>query len=299
MMDLRQLEIFCKVVELGSFSKAGEAIYLTQPTISEHIKSLEDHLDARLLDRMGREVIPTKAGEILYSYAKKILELRIEAKQVLENFSGKLSGDITIGGSNIPGEYVLPYLLGKFKDNYPNISICLKIGDTKEIIDQVINNRIEMGIVGAKIQDRRLQYSEFIKDELILVVPSFHPWKSKTSIRPEELKDQPYISRERGSGTRMTIEKALHDSGINLNTLKVIAEMGSTEAIRQGIKAGIGISILSKRAVEDELKLNMLQEVNIQGLKLVRHFYTVSHKGRTKSPLLEAFIGFLMENNPI
>ncbi|MEW6615379.1 MAG: selenium metabolism-associated LysR family transcriptional regulator [Thermodesulfobacteriota bacterium] len=298
-MDLRQLDIFCKVVELGSFSKAGEATYLTQPTISEHIKSLEDHLDARLLDRMGREVIPTKAGEILYRYAKKILELRVEAKQVLENFSGKMSGDITIGGSNIPGEYVLPYLLGKFKDNYPNISICLMIGDTKEIIDQVINNRIEMGIVGAKIQDRRLEYSEFIKDELILVVPSSHPWKSKTSVRPEELKDQSYISRERGSGTRITIEKAFHDSGTNLNTLKVIAEMGSTEAIRQGIKAGIGISILSKRAVEDELKLGVLKEIRVKGLKLIRNFYIVFHKGRTRSPLLEAFIGFLMENHPI
>jgi len=295
-MDLRQLEIFCKVVELGSFSKAGEAIYLTQPTISEHIKSLEDHLDVRLLDRMGRDVVPTKAGEILYRYAKKILELRVEAKQVIENFSGKMAGEITIGGSNIPGEYVLPHLLGKFKDNYPNISICLRIGDTKEIIEQVLNNRIEMGIVGAKTQDRRLQYSEFIKDELILVVPSIHPWKSRTSIRPEELKDQPFISRERGSGTRITMEKALHDIGINLNTLKVIAEMGSTEAIRQGIKAGIGISILSKRAVEDELKVRMLREVNIQGLKFIRYFYIVFHKGRTKSPLVEAFIAFLMEN---
>lgn len=294
-MDLRQLEIFCKVIELGSFSKAGEAIYLTQPTISEHIKSLEDHLGARLLDRMGREVIPTKAGEILYRYAKKILELRVEAEHVLENFLGKIAGEITIGGSNIPGEYVLPYLLSKFKDNYPNISICLRIGDTKEIIDQVLDSRIEIGIVGAKIQDRRLQYSEFIKDELILVVPYSHPWKSKTSIKPEELKDQPYIARERGSGTRMTIEKALHDIGINLNTLNVIAEMGSTEAIRQGIKAGIGASILSKRAVEDELKLKMLREVRIQGLEFIRNFYIVFHKGRTKSPLLEAFIDFLME----
>ncbi|KAF0123659.1 MAG: LysR family transcriptional regulator [bacterium] len=298
-MDLRQLEIFCKVVELGSFSKTGEAIYLSQPTISEHIKSLEDHLGARLLDRMGREVIPTKAGEILYRYAKKILELRVEAKQVIENFSGKMAGEITIGGSNIPGEYVLPHLLGKFKDHYPNISICLRIGDTKEIIDQVLNNRIEMGIVGAKIQDRRLQYSEFIKDELILVVPPSHPWKPRTSIKPEELKDQPFISRERGSGTRITMEKALHDIGINLNTLKVIAEMGSTEAIRQGIKAGLGVSILSKRAVEDELRFGVLREVNIQGLELIRHFYIVFYKGRTKSPLIETFLGFLMENSSI
>ncbi|MFH2011419.1 MAG: selenium metabolism-associated LysR family transcriptional regulator [Pseudomonadota bacterium] len=298
-MDLRQLEIFCKVVELGSFSKAGEATYLTQPTISEHIKTLEDNLDTKLLDRMGREVIPTKTGEILYGYAKKMLEMRVEAKQVLENFSGKMSGDIIIGGSNIPGEYVLPHLLGKFKNKYPDISICLMVGDTKEIIDQVINNKIEMGIVGAKIQDRRLQYVEFIEDELILVVPPAHPWESKTSIRPEELESQPYISRERGSGTRMTIEKTLHNSGVNLNAIKVIAEMGSTEAIRQGIKAGIGAAILSKRAVEDELKLNKLRKVDIQGLKFIRHFFMVFHKGRTRSPLLEAFISFLMENRTI
>jgi len=294
-MDLRQLEIFCKVVELKSFSKAGDSIYLTQPTISEHIKSLEDHLGTRLLDRLGREVIPTKAGDILYTYAKKILDLRSEAKHVLEDLSGKMVGEITIGGSNIPGEYIIPNLLGKFKKEYKNISIHLRIGDTKDIINKVLESTIEMGIVGAKIQDRRLQYNEFIKDELILVVPPFHPWGSRTSIKPDELEGEPFISRERGSGTRITMEKALHDAGIKLNTLKVIAEMGSTEAIRQGIKAGVGISILSKRSVEDELKFGLLKEISIDGVKIIRHFYIVFHKARTKSPLVEAFTSFLIK----
>ncbi|MFH1624785.1 MAG: selenium metabolism-associated LysR family transcriptional regulator [Pseudomonadota bacterium] len=295
-MDLRQLEIFCKVIELGSFSKAGEVTYLSQPTVSGHIKSLEDYLGVKLLDRMGREVIPTKAGEILYGYAKKILDLRGEAKQVLENFSGKMTGEISIGGSNIPGEYVIPNLLGKFKGSHPGISVRLKIGDTRDVIDEVLNNRIEMGVVGAKIQDKRLSYVEFIKDELLLIIPPYHPWGSRISIKPEELKDEPFIPRERGSGTRLTIERALHDVGINLNTLKVVAEMGSTEAIRQGIKAGVGISILSKRAVEDELKFGALRAIRIEGLKLIRNFYIVLRKGRTISPLVEAFIDFLRKN---
>lgn len=297
-MDFRQLEIFCKVLELGSFTKAGEAVYLTQPTISEHIKSLEEDLDTRLLDRMGKEVIPTKAGEIIYKYAKQLLELRVEAKQVLEKFSRKMVGEITIGGSNIPGEYVLPYLLGKFKESYPDISIYLRIGDTRDIIDEVLNNRIEIGIVGAKIQNRRLEYSEFIKDELVLAVPPAHPWASRTSIRPEELKDGSFIIRERGSGTRMTIENVLHKVGIGFNRLNIIAEMGSTEAVRQGIKAGIGVSILPKRAIEDELKSGTLKEKKIEGVRFVRSFYVVILKGKTISPLVHTFFGFLLESIP-
>lgn len=295
-MDLRRLEIFCKVVELGSFSKAGEAIYLTQPTISEHIKCLEEYLGTKLLDRMGSGVIPTKAGEILYRYAKKMLGLRSEAKQVLERFSGKMDGEITVGGSTIPGEYIIPSLLGEFRDSYPNISICLRVGDTKGIIDEVLDYTIEMGIVGAKIQDRRLQYHKFISDELVLIVPPSHRWGSRISIKPEELKGEPLIVRERGSGTRMTMQKTLHDVGIDLNNLKVISEMGSTEAVRQGIKAGVGVSILSKRAVEDELKFGVLRKIRIEGLKFSRNFYIVFHKARTRSPLIEIFFGFLKEN---
>ena len=294
-MDLRQLEIFCKVIDLKSFSKAGEAVYLTQPTISEHIKFLEEHLGTRLIDRMGKEVIPTKAGEILYGYGKKMLDLRVEAKQAIEDLSGKMTGKIAIGGSNIPGEYVIPHLLGKFKNNYPDISVFLKIGDTKEIIEEVLSHRIEMGVVGAKIQDKRLQYNEFIQDELVLVVPPSHRWASTVSIKPEELQDEPFILRERGSGTRMTMESVFHDVGIHLDTMRIIAEMGSTEAIRQGIKAGVGISILSKRSVEDELRLGMLRQIGIEGLRSFRNFYVVFHRARTKSPLVKVFFHFLME----
>ena len=269
---------------------------MTQPTISERIKSMEEHLGTKLLDRMGRGVVPTKAGEILYGYAKKILDLKVEAKQVLENFSTKMTGEITIGGSNIPGGYVIPNLLGKFKENYPNISIYLRIGDTKEIINEVLNGRIEMGIVGAKIQDKRFQYNEFIKDELILAVSSSHQWGSRTSIKPGELKGEPFIMRERGSGTRMTMEKALHDAGINLNGLRAVAEMGSTEAVKQGIKAGVGVSILSKRAIENELKFGVLRGITIEGIQFIRNFYIVLHKARTQSPLVKAFIRFLLES---
>ena len=295
-MNLRQLEIFCKVIELGSFSKAGEATFLSQPTISEHIKTLEEDLSNRLIDRMGREIILTKAGEILYEYAKKILDLSIEARQAVENFSGNMTGEITVGGSNIPGEYVIPCLLGKFKETYPNISLLLRVGDTREIINEVLHYKIELGIVGAKIEDKRLQYKKFMKDELVLIIPPSHPWGSSISIRPEELQKEPFVLRERGSGSRMTMEKALHDVGIDLSSMEVVAEMGSTEAIRQGIKSGVGVSVLSRISVQDELKLGMLREVRIEGLSFVRYFYMVFHKGRSISPLVEAFIDFLMDN---
>ena len=293
MLDIHQLEIFSKVAELKSFSKAAQEMCLTQPTISQHMSSLESYLGTKLFDRLGKEVALTKAGEVLYRYAKQITALRREALQAIGHFLGKKSGHLTLGASTIPGEYILPPLLGQFKKQYPEIRTTLRIGDTEEIVDELLNNKIELGIIGAKITHSRLKYTPFVEDELIVAVPKGHRWWRKTSVGVQDLTDEPFIMREAGSGTRISMEKRLHELGIATDSLNIIAEVGSTTAVKQAIKAHLGISLISERAVEEEINLKLLKKIPIKKVKFTRTFFIIQDKKRTASPLCKALIQFL------
>ncbi|MGD8254193.1 MAG: selenium metabolism-associated LysR family transcriptional regulator [Syntrophobacterales bacterium] len=295
-MDLRKLEVFCKVYELKSFSRAGKACLLSQPTVSEHIRYLETHLDVRLFDRLGREVVPTRAGEILYKYARRMLILKREAGQTLERYRGKMSGDLELGGSTIPGQYILPSLIGRFRENFPDIFIKLLIGDTMKITTMVLDGQLELGVVGAKIKSNKLQFKQLFDDELVLAVSPNHRWAKRSAIRLEELPEAPFIMREQGSGTRMTMLEIFEQAGLDSQEFKVVAEMGSTDAIRQAIKAKVGVSILSRRAIADELQFEQLCHVPVKGLSLARHFYLVTHNKRSRSPVGQAFVDYLIEN---
>ena len=295
-MDLRRLEVFCKVYELRSFSKAGKASLLSQPTVSEHIRYLENILEVRLFDRLSREVVPTRAGKILYNYARRMLNLRREAYRTLELYRGKVSGELELGGSTIPGQYILPSLIGDFKLDFTDIRIKLVIADTMEITNMVLEGSLELGVVGAKMKNTNLQFEQLFDDELVLVVPADHPWAKDDQITIEQLSEAPFIMREHGSGTRMAMLHALEQMGFDPRGLNVMAEMGSTDAIRQAIKAKVGISILSRRAIADELQFRQLYLVSIQGFALSRHFYLVTHKKRSRTPVGQAFVDFLLKH---
>jgi len=293
-VDIRQLEIFVKVAALGSFSRAAEALFLTQPTVSEHIRTLEEELGVRLLDRLGRGAAPTKAGQLLLGYAQRILELHRGARQALDQFQGRMSGELVVGGSTIPGEYVLPALIGRFKEKYPDVAISLLIGDTQRVLDWVLEGRVEAGVVGAQIAHRVLEYRELMPDELVVVVPAGHPWRGKKTASLEEVRQEPLIVRERGSGSRHALERALAEVGLDLGAFRVVGEMGSTQAIKQGVKAGVGISLISKRAVAEECEHGILSCVKVKDLRFRRAFYLVLNTTRTRSPLAEAFVAFLL-----
>ena len=292
-MDLWRLNIFCKVIKLRSFTKAAEISRLSQPTVSGHIKYLENHFGCKLIDRLGREAAPTKAGEILYTYATQLIALKEETEAALAQFPGDMKGHLMIGGSTIPGSYILPSLMGNFRKEYPEVKITLVLGDTEKITKEVLEGHIEVGIVGAKSQERTISHVRFIEDILVLVLPASHKWAKRSSIAVAELAKEPFIIRERGSGTRKSIEDALKKGGHSLGMLNIVAEMGSTESVCQGIKAGVGISILSKRAVSEDISNGTLRGIAIEGLPLKRDFYLITHKGRTRSPLCEAFIQFI------
>jgi len=288
-MDLWQLHIFTKVVDLKSFSKAGTAIHLSQPTVSSHIKDLEDHFECRLIDRLGKEALPTKAGSLLYGYARKLLALKNETETALAQFKGKTKGHLVVGGSTIPGGYILPQIIGSFIKKYPEVTVALEIGDTEDIVKAIREGQIEIGLVGARYNDKNLIQEEVIKDSMCLVIPSDHPWKGRKSVTLDMLKDEPFIVREQGSGTLKSLSRSLLDAGIESTALRIVATMGNTAAVRQGVKSGIGVSILSTKAVEDDLKYGNLLALDVEGVDLSRFFYLTMHKSRTLSPLCQSF----------
>ncbi len=295
-MELRFLEIFCKVVELKSFSKAASALFLTQPTISSHIKALEDEAGIQLLDRLGRNVLPTKAGELLYKYAKEIVILKYNAAQALNQFAGNTKGSLIIGGSTIPGEYILPEYISRFKDAHPEIAITLKIGDSQNIIDMLIDGAVEAAVAGSKTDDKNIECREFLKDELVLVASKKHFRDMKKQINIKDLKGNPIVIREQGSGSRRTFEKALKENGIGIEDLNIAAEVGSTEAVKNSVIAGIGVSFLSKFAVRDETSARILKRISVKDFNITRHFYILTNRSRAVSPICRSFINTLLSS---
>jgi len=288
-MDLWQLKIFCKVVELNSFSKAGGVVHLSQPTVSSHIKDLENSLSCRLIDRLPKKAIPTKAGELLYQYARKLLSLREEAHMALSDFQGTIKGRLLIGGSTIPGVYILPRIIGRFIKLYPDVTVSLLQGDTQQVTDAVISGDLELGIVGARCDDPACRQEPIVDDQLCLVVPWDHKWAGFNSVTMEMLRGEPFIVREPGSGTLRSIQERFSRKGYDLAALRIVAEMGSTEAICQAIKAKVGLSILSAVAVNEDVTANRLKTLDIQELALTRRFYLTSNRQRTSSPVAQAF----------
>ncbi len=297
-MDLHQIEIFCSLIKLRSFSRAAEALYLTQPTVSGHIKNLEAELGVKLLDRLGKRVVPTEAGEILLRQGQKLLALRDQTRQEIEGISGNVGGLLKIGGSTIPGAYILPPFIGLFKKKYPAASIHLFINDTAKTTESVLSGELHLGVVGARTADPHLETHAFLKDELVVAVPPGHPWARKKTVALDALAGEPFILREKGSGTRRIMEERLEKSGLSVDALNTVAVMGSSDAVRQAVKAGLGFSILSIRALRDDIEAKRLAAVRLKGISFERTFSVILLKGKSRSPLCRAFLDVLLSGGP-
>ena len=295
-IDFRHLETFCRVADLKSFSKAANDVLLTQPTVSGHILSLEQSLSLRLFDRMGKETLLTRAGEVLYQYATKILAVRQEALNALSEFSEGIQGELSLGASTIPGEYLLPKLMGDFRKKHAHITISLKIGDTMEIAQYVLQRQIEVGMIGARLNHSSLQYDFFEDDEIVIIGPCDPRWRQSRKVTFEEVSQEPWIVREEGSGTQIAVQAALEKKKKSLKQFNVVMEMGSTSSVKEGVKAGLGLAFISKKAVEEELNGGSLCQIEVAGMKpMTRPIYTVFHRGRTFSPIGKKFLQFLKE----
>jgi DNA-binding transcriptional LysR family regulator len=291
----RELEIFSKVVELESFSKAAEAVYLSQASVSERIASLENKIGTRLLDRLGRKVVPTAAGELLHKHATLLLEMKATARLELERFLGLEQGEIALGGSTIPGDYILPELIGEFNQKYPHLAVKLTVADSSQIENRVLTGKLELGVIGSKSQHANLICQQLWNDELVLAVAARHPWSRRKAVSLSELCESPFIMREEGSGTLKILDACLRDAGLKgVSALQVSARFGSSTAVKEGIKSGLGLSILSARAIDTEMKAGILKALKVKGLSMSRNFYLIRNRLRIASPACKAMLDFLI-----
>jgi DNA-binding transcriptional LysR family regulator len=289
--DLRQLDAFVNVVDSGGFGAASRVLHLSQAAVSERIANLESAIDMRLLDRQSRKIQPTAVGRRFYTLAKQLLEQREAIYLELAELAGVVRGTLNIGASTIPGEYLLPQLLPEFLSNHPQVELNILVSDSAGVMMQVREGEVDLGVVGARPADKQLHCETLWGDRLLLVVPAGHRFAGRKQIRPEEIAEDPFIMRERGSGSRKLMEEVLAGHGIEL--LPVAITLGSTTAVKEAVSAGLGITLLSERAVRREVAAGILAAIPIEGLNFERNFLLVTDRKRTQSPLCKRFIQHL------
>lgn len=292
-MNFKQLEAFLWVAELQSFTKAARHLYMSQPAVSFQIKALEENLQVTLFQRGDKKVMLTEAGRLLYAEAKQMLMHYYKVKAGLDDLKGLKTGHLVIGAGTIPGEYILPRLIGGFKEKYPGIKISLKIAGSGQVGRWVCEREIDLGITGAPVEGEGINCTPWLQDQLVLIVPPFHPWANKKSVNISDLQSQSIILRERGSGTRHTLEQKLREHNISLDKIPEVVELGSTRAVITAVEAGLGVSMVSKFAVRDSLELGRVCEVQVNDFNLSRYLYQVSHSQGIGGFANKAFIDFI------
>ncbi len=292
-IETRQLKVFVTVYRSGSFTRAAERLSTSQPAVSEQIRSLERRLACRLFDRLGRSIRPTRQAEVLFPRALAILEdiRRVERELLVE--ANDVSGELVLGASTIPGTYILPRIATDFKAEHPGISFEIRIADSSEIVDAVLNHDLLIGLVGTRIASANLNFFPCIEDELVVAASAQRQLASSISL--EELAALPFLLREKGSGTRKTLEEYGLKNGFELEQLNVVATLGSNAAVKEAIKEDLGVSILSAISIRDEVQCGRLRKIRLQGIALKRSFYVVTLKKRTLPNHYTVFLKTLLE----
>jgi len=295
-MDTRQLAAFCAVVERRSFSQAAERLGVTQPAVSLQVRALEKRLGTQLLDRSGRRVEPTESGMRLYRGAQRLLALeeQVVAEVALEAADGELTGAFEIGASTGPGGIVVAQLLCEFAELHPGLRITLWVFDTQTIVERVAARELELGVVGAARRHRGVAFEPFFRDPVVLVCPPGHPFAGRT-VTLDELREANLIAMQEGAGVRQLLEDELRHQGMRLRDLGVRLELGLQESVLSAVRAGHGVTFISRRSVEADLGAGTLAEAQVDGLELERDVFVVRASGRAETRAAHAFLEFARE----
>ncbi len=289
-MNYEKLKTFIVVAEKKSFSEAAKLLFVTQPTITAQIKALEEELSTKLFERTTKKVNLTQSGIILMNYAKEIVRLNDTARKEITEIENTVYGELSIGCSFTIGEYIMPEFLKQFKDMYPLIQIKVDITNSNNIISDIKDQRVDVGLIETPIDDSEIVVESFLEDELILIASPLSFSSENPVISVEELKALPLIVRERGSGTRAVVNQYLKQSGVREEDMNIVMELGSTEAIKAAVEAKLGISITSKSAIKKEQKLNLLTAYKVKDVSFYRFFYTAYGKNQVLKSTAELFL---------
>lgn len=292
MARIDQINSFCKVVELGSFSQAADTLKLSQPTISMQVKALEEEFGADLLHREGHKIIPTEDGRVVYDHLVRISGLYEKARQSLKKNRNDFSGSLVIGASSGPAEYPIPLILGQFKQEHPKAAITLQAGDSIEVIEKVANQTIEMGFVGTRRRDGNLIFEPYLQDSLVLVAASGHPAAQRARINFEDLQAIPLILQQPGSGATINLQEALSRVNLKISDLNLLLELGLQDSVKSAVLAGYGATIISELGVKKELESGQLKRIDVTGLDLMREIYVCTNRNVPLSRLAASFLEF-------
>lgn len=277
-MNLKQLEAFVQIADSGSFSKAAKDLYLTQPTISAHVSTLEKELNTRLFVRNTKEVKLSDSGTVLYDYAKQMIVLQKQIEDTFAVREEKAQQRITIAASTIPAQYLLPDILANFVEKYPNQQFKIIEADSSQVVEMVVNHKVDIGFAGTVIDKRLCKYIPFYQDELIVIAPNNEKYRNISCADAAWIVNEPLIMREEGSGTRKEAEKQLKKIGVNIAKLNVIASMENPEAIKRAVASGMGVSLISRLAAEMELEKGNLIAFPISSEDMRRDIHLIYNR---------------------
>jgi DNA-binding transcriptional LysR family regulator len=278
-LTLHRLELFLAVLDSGGVARAAQARHLSQPAVSEHVRGLEGFFGVQLFERAGRGVRPTAAAHLIEPFVRQALGLMTSAGQAAVELRGLRAGAVAVGASTTPGTYLLPAVLGRFHTAHPQVALTLRIGDTREVEQWVAAGAVELGVIGAAPVRPGVAAEPWAKDELVAIVPRRHPLARRRTLPAVALTDEPYIAREEGSSTRAVAEQLLADRGV---TLRPAMELGSTEAVREAVAAGLGVSVVSRHAVRP--RDPRVVAIRLQGRQWVRDLLVIRRQGAPLSP---------------
>ncbi len=287
----RRLQVFHTVARLLSFTKAAETLHMTQPAVTFQVRQLEEHFNTRLFDRTHNRISLTEAGKIVFQFADKIFDLYGQMENAVREMTGEISGALTIGASTTIAEYMLPSLLGDFKEKYPDVNIHLKVSNSDGIVSMVENNAIDLGVVEAPVNNKNLLVENCRTDQLVAIAPPSHPLAKKKKVRLEDLLEYSFICREEGSGTREVISEYVSKVDRNGDGLNISMELGSPEAVKGAVEASMGISVVSRATIQKELKLGTLVEIPLDP-PLERPFSFVHQKQKFRHNVMEKLLDF-------
>ncbi|WML90206.1 selenium metabolism-associated LysR family transcriptional regulator [Thiothrix lacustris] len=287
----RRLQVFHAVARLLSFTKAAEVLHMTQPAVTFQIRQLEDQFDTRLFDRTHNRVSLTEAGKITFEYSERIFEQYSEMENAIREMTNDISGSLTIGASTTISEYMLPSLLGEFNSKNPDVRLRLRVSNTEGIVSMVENNVIDLGVVEGMVNNKNLLVEVCRQDELVLIVPPTHALASKSAIKMKDVLEYPFICREEGSGTREVVLDYLYALGMDKHAMNACLELGSPEAVKGAVEAGMGVSIVSSASIGKELRLGSLVAIPLDP-PLTRDFSFVRQRQKFKVRAMEELLEF-------
>lgn len=293
-MNVVQLKSFIEIVDCNSFSKAAKKLRISQPALSMQLQALEEELDTKLLDRTTKTIRLTKTGKETYKYAKKIISNHKNLLKAIRIEEEILKGKVNICCSTIPGEQVLPFLIGRFKNLYPQADIKLFISDSLKVIDAVKDGIYDIGVVGVKIENEDIEFKEFIDDDLIFIASNEFVEQSGNIFKLNDIKNIPFILREEGSGTKLTFERELKKHRLSIGDLNIALILGSSQAVINAAQANLGITIVSKFAARRAFQCEEISEIKFKNLEVKRKLFLVRNKKIEITPLLNKFINFIL-----